>query len=198
MNDSLPGDGWIKLAPGEWVAFHEDTPLSPTVEQLQHWMHKLRGSVLSQSFGIENELVLLSLASEFGTNDYSKTSQTYFEREQSWREEHNLARKIERIGPIIRQKGPREFADRLMGKLAEYRELRHLMAHYPGWIEPANDPDRRRTISLKLFIADRRHVWEIDEAQARAWDKVLAFVRTSVENVRREIIGAPLLADSAD
>ena len=51
----------------------------------------------------------------------------------------------------------------------------------------------QRTVSLKLFIADRHHAWEIDAAQATEWNDLIMFVRVSVENVRREIIGAPLL-----
>jgi hypothetical protein len=49
------------------------------------------------------------------------------------------------------------------------------------------------TIALKLFIADRRHVWEIDREQATRWGELMSFVRLSVENVRRERSGAPLL-----
>ncbi len=187
--DWLPGDGWIKLAPGETYSWDKDNPLEPSLEQLRHWMRQLRGSVLSESFVIENELVMLALADEFGSNDHGTASPTYFEREQDWREDHSLERKIERAKPIIRARRSKEFSDGLIQKLAEYRALRHLLAHYPCWFEPVNDG--HLTVKLKPFISDRAHIWEIDEAQARTWAKLLMSVRTSVENIRREIVGAP-------
>jgi len=58
-----------------------------------------------------------------------------------------------------------------------------------------NDTELKQTKGLKLYIADRQHVWEIDEAQAAEWNKLLLFVRVSVENVRREIVGAPPLSE---
>jgi ATP-dependent exoDNAse (exonuclease V) beta subunit len=73
--------------------------------------------------------------------------------------------------------------------------LRNLLAHYRCWLEPVNDLELRQTLALKLFIADRSHVWEIDHAQAAEWDELMKFVRVSVENVRREIVGAPPLSD---
>ena len=153
---------------------------------------------MSLSFGIENELILLALADEFGSNDHGTVGSDYFLREQEWRENHSLERKIDRVKPIIRKLRPKEAADEIIQKLAEYRHLRNLLAHYPCWLEPVNKEgvtklEDQRTIALKLFIADRQHVWEIDPPQAIEWNTLIHFVRVSVENVRREIVGAPLL-----
>ena len=201
--ESLPGDGWIRLAPGATFAWHNDTQMSPTVADLQKGMNDIRGGVLSASFGIENELILLALAEEFGTNDRGKIGSEYFQREQGWREDHSLERKIDRVKPIIRKLRTKEVSDQIIQKLAEYRTLRNLLAHYPCWIEPVNregvqNAEDQRTIALKLFIADRQHAWEIDKAQVEEWSTLLRFARVSVENVRREMVGAPLLdADGA-
>src|ERR1019366_193498 len=74
----------------------------------------------------------------------------------------------------------------------------NLLAHYPCWLEPVNregvaELQQQRTIALKLFIADRNYVWEVDTPQETEWNELIHFVRVSVENVRREIVGAPLL-----
>jgi hypothetical protein len=191
--ESLPGDGWIKLAPGESFGMHIDQPMKPSYGELLMWMRDIRGGVLSASFGIENELVLMALADEFGSNDHGSVDSEYFEREQSYREENNLQRKITRAKPIIRRLREQPVADEIIRKLADYRELRNLLAHYPSWFEPVNEPGKTFSVDLKLFMADRNHVWEIDSAQAMEWDHLLRFVRISVENVRREIVGAPPL-----
>lgn len=196
--ESLPGDGWIRLVPGATLALHEDTPIKPNLFELKKWMNDIRGGVLSVSFGIENELILLALANEFGSNDHGTVDSEYFQREQEWRESHSLERKIERVKPVIRRHLLPKIADDLIDKLAEYRHLRNLLAHYPCWLEPVNlegvtELQDRRTISLKLYIADRYHAWEIDTSQATEWNDLLHFVRVSIENLRREIVGAPLL-----
>jgi hypothetical protein len=193
MTESLPGDGWVRLAPGEFFEFHVDRPLNPSVGELQQWMRQIRGSVLSTSFGIENELILLALANMFGTNDHGSVKREYYEQEQAWRTEQGLEAKIDRIKPIIRSRRDKEIADTIIHKLAEYRELRNLLAHYPSWIDPVNDHEAKLTVGLRLFIADRIHQWEVDGPQATHWAEILSFVRISVENVRREIVGAPPL-----
>jgi hypothetical protein len=198
--DSVPGDGLIRHAPGMKFTLREDTPISPTIGELHKWMNDIRGAVLSASFGIENELVLLALADEFGTNDHGSVGIEYFEREQGWREEHSLGRKIDRVKSIIRKCRTKEAADEIIQKLVEYRDLRNLLAHYPCWLEPVNRDgvtkiEEEGTISLILFIADRQHVWEIDREQAATWRELIRFVRISVENLRREKLGAPILND---
>jgi hypothetical protein len=186
------------LMPGVIVTFHEDTPISPSLVELQKWMNDFRGAVLSLSFGIENELVILALANEFGSNDHGSVGSDYFAREQQWRSDHSLQRKIDRVKPIIRGRRTKEEADLMIQKLAEYRDLRNLLAHYPCWLEPVNregvtERKQHRTIALKLFIADANYAWEIDTAQVTEWNNLILFVRVSVENVRREMLGAPLL-----
>jgi hypothetical protein len=190
---SVAGDGQICLAPGQFWEFHVDRPIKPSYGELIEWMRQMRGGVLSTSFSIENELILLALAHKFGTNDHGKAGSEYFAQEQEWREEHSLDRKIERVKPIIRERRDKTAADEIVQKLSQYRELRNLFAHYPYWLEPVNDEATKQTVGLKVFIADRTHRWEVDVAQATEWDSLLSFVRISVENVRREMVGAPLL-----
>jgi hypothetical protein len=190
---SIPGDGQIVLRPGVFVEFHVDRPIKPSYAELVEWMRQMRGGVLSTSFGIENELILLALAHKFGSNNHGKADSEYFCQEQEWREERGLDRKIERVKPIVREKRSKADADEIIQKVSQYRELRNLFAHYPYWIEPVNDVEAKQTVGLKVFIADRTHVWEVDVAQATEWDAVFRFARISIENVRREIIGAPLL-----
>jgi hypothetical protein len=196
--ESIPIDGGIRLIPGAYAAFDVDTPFSPSYGELVKWMTDIRGGVLVASFGIENELILMPLADEFGSNDKGAVGSDYFLREQEWREQHSLKRKIDRVKPIIRKRGSPEQADRIIQKLAEYRELRNLLAHYPCWLEPVNqegitEPEKWRTIGLKLYIADRNYVWEVDAQQAKKWNDLLLFVRVAVENIRREMLGAPLM-----
>jgi hypothetical protein len=196
--ESLPGDGWIRLAPGATVAFHVDTPINPSLFELKKWMNNIRGGVLSSSFGIENELILLALAEEFGSNDHGTAGSDYFVREQQWRADPSLKRKIDRVKSIIRARRTCDDADVIIHKLSEYRELRNLLAHYPCWLEPLNregvtELEQQRTIALKLYIADQNYVWEVNTPQATEWNDLLLFVRMSVENVRRELVGAPLL-----
>jgi hypothetical protein len=196
--ESIGVDGSIRLTPGAVVAFHVDTPFRPTFDELRIWMTGIRGQVLSASFGIENELILLALAEEFGSNDHGKAGSDYFNREQQLREEHSLKRKIARVKPVIRKRKSVQEAEAIIQRLAEYRELRNLLAHYPSWLEPVNmvpgpELKRWRTVGLKLYIADRHYVWEVDTEQAREWNDLILFVRVSIENIRREMLGAPLM-----
>ena len=93
-------DVGIRLPPGAWVIFHVDTPFEPNLDQLQAWMIRTRGAVLSNIFGIENDLIHLQLAEEFGTIDHSVAPVSYFDREQTLREDHSLERKISAVKPI--------------------------------------------------------------------------------------------------
>ena len=188
----------MRLAPGEFFSLDNKAPFTPSLPELRHWMVQIRGGVLSTSFGIENELILLALADEFGSNDHGTAGSEYFLREQAWREDHSLERKIDRAKLIIRQRRSKETADLIIQTLADYRELRNLLAHYPCWLEPVNDKERQLTVGLKLYIADRSHLWRIDTAQASEWDQLLKFARFSVENLRREMVGAaPLNEDGS-
>ncbi len=63
-------DAGIRLGPGAWASFHVDTPISPNWHDLSGWMRQVRGSILSEAFGLENDLILLELADEFGTVDH--------------------------------------------------------------------------------------------------------------------------------
>lgn len=183
----------MKLAPGEFFEWDKNRPLNPSIDDLRKWMAWFRGIVLSSSFGIENELILLALADKFGTNDHGAATQAYFELEQQWREEHGLDKKINRAKPIIRKRLLKAEADEIIRQLADYRHLRNLLAHYPCWLEPVNDTELGQTKALKLYIADRRHIWEVDAEQATEWNTLLHSVRVAIENIRREVVGAPAL-----
>ena len=196
--ESLPGDGWIKIAPGESFGWHKDQPTKPNLFELRHWMTQIRGGVLAQSFEIENQLILMTLADEFGTNDHGSVSPEYVQREQEYREEHSLGSKIRRAKPIIRARREKEEADKIIQKLIEFRDLRNLLAHYPCWLEPVNEAGNEISVGLKLYICDRSHVWEVDPEQAREWQELLFFVRVSVDSIAREIVGAlPLNPDGS-
>jgi hypothetical protein len=95
---------------------------------------------------------------------------------------------------------PAAEADRLIQDLAEYRRLRHLMAHRPCWLEGVWDPEagapsdmpRGRTVGFSLSIADKEFVWEIDHDQHLEWGKLLDRCKAGVEGVRaRYLLQAP-------
>src|SRR5262249_21786001 len=120
---SLAGDGWVRLGPGDFYECHRERPVAPTVAELHHRMMQMRGRILSTSFGIENELILLALADEFGSNDHGMAGSDYFQREHAWREDHRLERKIERVKPIIRQRRSKEIADLIIQRLMDIGSL---------------------------------------------------------------------------
>jgi hypothetical protein len=184
----VPMDGWVLLSPGMWVSVNLDPPPSPHVPELQVWMRNLRGYVLSEVFGLENELILLELAAEFGVTD--PTLPGRFAKDQELREEHSLERKIARAKVIIRQRRDGIAADRLIQQLGECREVRNLMAHYPCWMEPVNDEQRRITVSFKLYIGDRTHIWNLEEGDVKHWVATYVEVRRELIRLRHEVIGA--------
>ena len=81
-------------------------------------MNDIRGAVLSASLGIENELVLLVLADQFGTNDSGRVRDEYFGRQQGLREDHSLGRKIHRVKSIIRKCRTMGVADEILQRNA--------------------------------------------------------------------------------
>ena len=170
-------DGGIRLPPGMWVTFHVDTPFEPNLDQLQAWMIRTRGAVLSDIFGIENDLIHLQLAEKFGTIDHSVAPAEYFDREQTLREDHSLHRKISGAKPIARKLLAGSEADKFVQDLASCREIRNLMAHYPSWLEPINDDLRQGTVGLRLFIGDRNHIWELEEKDVTAWGALFLQIR---------------------
>jgi hypothetical protein len=188
----LPGDGWIELEPGEWVVFTDDAPISPSSIDLNAWMQRIRGGILAEAFSFENNLIQLDLTIKFPPHECENPTDDYLEEEQKLREEHSLKRKIERAKPIVRAHWEPVRAERLVQKLADCRIIRNLMAHYPSWLTPVNDEARRITVSLKLCIADRYHVWEIDEAQVREWSQLLLESQQELIALRMLILGKPV------
>jgi hypothetical protein len=83
--------------------------------------------------------------------------------------------------------------------LANCREARNLMAHYPCWIEPVNDEQKDRTVALKLLIGDRHHVWDLNADQAKDWVNLFLEVRRELIRLRHELVGAdpPVFEDNS-
>jgi hypothetical protein len=184
-------DGSIKLEPGQWVCFHVDTQITPSHHQLSDWMRRIRGNFLADTFGVENDLIMLELADQFGTADAAVGGEPYRQREEQLRAEHSFSAKLERVKTIVRKRRAQSLADRLIQLLADWREVRNLLAHYPCWQEPMNDDAKQRTIALKLFIGDQAHIWEITEEQVAAWLQPLLEIRRELIRLRHEAIGAP-------
>jgi hypothetical protein len=185
-------DGGLVLEPGNWISFHEDTPIRPGLAELAGWMFQLRGRILSEVFGLENDLIFLELANQFGTLDPAQVP-TFFDEDQRLREGHSLQRKIERAMPIIRRLRDAASAARLIQSLGDCREARNLMAHYACWLEPVNDKEKQRTVGFRLFIGDRSHVWELDEADARHWASLFLETRRELVRLQCELTGKPAL-----
>lgn len=154
-------------------------------------MLQLRGGILSNVFGLENELIHVELAAKYGHGGGQDAPAGYFDADQALREEHSLNKKIDRVKPIIRKNRKQDAGDRLIQGLAECREVRNLMAHYACWMEPINDDERQLTVGLKLFIGDRHHIWELGEDDARHWGELFLEVRRELIRLRLELIGAP-------
>jgi hypothetical protein len=154
-------------------------------------MGHLRGRILSNVFGLENDLIHTKLAAEYGHGGGQDAPAEYFDADQALREEHSLNKKIERVKVIIREHREQDAGDRLIQGLAECREVRNLMAHYACWIEPVNDYERNLTVGLKLLIGDRHHIWELSDDDVRHWDELFLEVRRELIRLRLELIGAP-------
>ena len=187
--DPVPHDGQVRLRPGSWVSFHNDTETKPNIGELQEQMRLLRGFVLADAFAVENSLILVELAAEFGTDGASSDVPASVEKEISLRSEHSFGSKIERVKPIIRAQLAKPTADRLVQNLANCRELRNLVAHYPCWMEAINDEERQRTVSLELFIGDRKHIWKIDREEADAWAKEFLAAKRGLTETHFAILG---------
>ena len=189
--EALPGDGNVRLAPGSWLAFHTDTPFAPTLEQLLRWMLVVRGAVLSDVFGLENELILAQLAEKFGTTDQGKVGANFFEHDQRFRARYSLDGKIKAVKPVIRRFFGKVEADLLIQDLAYIRTVRNLMAHQPCWLEPVNDSSRQRTVGLKLFIGDSAHVWELEDKDVQEWRALVIDSRRQLNRLRHRLTGDP-------
>jgi hypothetical protein len=164
--------------------------------QQQELMLRTRGWVLGFGFGIEEALVTLALAHEFGTLEPAEAGEEFKVRAKALHRDSNLQRKIESAGVIIRGSISAAEADRLIQDLAEYRRLRHLMAHRPCWLEGVWDPDagtapdmhKGRTVGFRLFIADEDFVWEIDHDQRLEWGRLVDRCKAGVEAVRSRFL----------
>jgi hypothetical protein len=45
MTESLPGDGMVRLSPGDFFEWRVDRPLEPGVGELQEWMRQIGGGL---------------------------------------------------------------------------------------------------------------------------------------------------------
>ena len=207
--EMMPMDGWVRLAPGESVAWDiDDPPPVPSIEQCRQQMRHVRGMVLATGFSIENNAILVQLADAFGTTDRKMGGQAFAERDDNLRADNTgVERRLEDAKPIIRRVLPQLEADRLIQDLAEYRRLRHLCAHRPSWLESIWDADagvregvpKGRSVGFKLFIADTTYIWEIDTVQLQEWADLLNRCTASTDRVLRTILqidemGQPLPA----
>lgn len=196
--DPIGLDGWIRLRPGETLTLAVDFVPQPSIPQQQELMRRTRGWVLGFGFDIEEALVTLALAHEFGTLDPTTAGERFKVQAKALRLNPSLQRKIKSAHPIIRKSIPAAEAERLILDLAEYRRLRHLMAHRPCWLEGVWAPQagapsepRGRTVGFRLFIADKRFVWEIDHDQQLEWGKLLDRCKAGVEGVRARYLPLP-------
>jgi hypothetical protein len=176
-----------------------DTTTVPSIDQQQENIRRVRGWVLGHGFAVEDALVTAALAHEFGTLDSDASGEPFTNRSEALRFGTELARKIDIARDVIRKTLPQAEADRLIQDLAEYRRLRHLLAHRPCWLEGIFDPEagtyadmpKGRTVGFRLHIADSDFVWEIDEAQCKEWGELLDRCRMGVEAVRAKHLPAP-------
>ena len=182
-------DGEVRVEPMQWISLWSDLPANPSVADLTGWMRAYRGKVLSKTFELESDLIFLALDAEFFGSTDPEVAYRRSEREMSYREEHSFDRKIDRAKPIAREKYTKERADRLIQDLSNCRIVRNLMAHYPCWLEPINDDENRRTTGFKLFIADRKHVWHIEQRDVEEWDRLFLESRREIIRLRFAIYG---------
>ena len=75
-------DGGVRLAPGASFSWRDDAPLSPNPVQLQAWMLRLRGGILSNVFGLENDLIHVELAAKYGHGGGQDAPAGYFDADQ--------------------------------------------------------------------------------------------------------------------
>lgn len=184
-------DGGVLIKPQEWISLWDDLPADPSISVLTGWMTACRGRVLTKIFELENDLIYLAIDAEFlgAINPIALASKA--DRELSYREDHSLERKIERAKPIAREHLTKDRADHLIQDLASCRILRNLMAHYPCWLEPINDEEAHRTTGFKLFIADRDHVWNIEQRDVDEWDRLFLDTRRAITCLRFLLHGRP-------
>jgi len=191
-----PYDGWVSLRPGETMSLAVDTQPNPSMQEQQNLIKHMRGAVLGHGFDIENTLIQVQLAATFGTLDSGIGGQVFQEAEEKLRRDPSLERKIDNAKPVIRSNIEAKEANKLIQDLAEYRRLRHLMAHRPCWLEGDWDPDagniagfpKGRTTGFRLYIADESFVWLVDEAQAQEWGELLFRCMKGLEKVRDTVL----------
>lgn len=154
---------------------------------------------MGAGFEIEEAMVTTIATAEFGSLDAAVAGEGLRDRLTALRDETKLARKIETVKPILRASLDPAAADRLAQDLADYRRLRHLMAHRPSWLEGVWDPDagelpdvpKGRTTSFRLFIADDDFVWEIDQTQGDEWSQLLGRCASGLDAARTALAPAP-------
>jgi hypothetical protein len=178
------------VRPGNWFSFFNDEEFLPGLVELQAWMRQIRGTFLSESFGLENDLILLTLANEFGDVSASGPTPQHVGRDLELRD-LELSKKIRLIFPVVRRLRLQADSDRLIQKLGDCRELRNVMAHFPCWTEPVNDEAKNRTVGLKLFIGDKHHVWKVEESDVTEWTGLFLDVRRQLILLRHDLLGLP-------
>jgi len=195
--ETMAMDGWIKLGPGETCCLAKDAPVRPSTEQLRSRMHSVRGMVLAAGFTLENNMVLVQLADEFGTTDRKLGGAAFAEKEDYLRAEaRGVERRLEGVKAIIRRVLGVKEGNAVAQDIAEYRRLRHLCAHRPCWLEGIWDSDagtdegipKGRTVGFRLFIADASYIWEVDDEQIAEWAALLNRTAAVGDQVLRSIL----------
>src|SRR6266851_2268803 len=110
--DPIGLDGWIRLRPGETLTLEVDFVPQPSIPQQQELMRRTRGWVLGFGFDIEEALVTLALAHEFGTLDPATAGERFKVQAKALRLNPSLQRKIKSAHPIIRKSIPAAEAER--------------------------------------------------------------------------------------
>ncbi|WP_431282217.1 hypothetical protein ACQW02_22870 [Humitalea sp. 24SJ18S-53] len=171
----IPTEAGVRLRPKAWIAFNTAHPPLRDPRQIALQMRAIRGQILGASFAVEHALIVLEMAEIYRDKvDQGATLEGYSDLDQQRRCENSLERKIDRAKVIIRKHLPIDRADPMVQRMAGFREVRNLMAHYASWLEPINDEVRGLTTDFVLYIGDQSHVWTIDDEQIRQW--IVSFV----------------------
>ena len=102
--ETMAMDGWIKPGPGEACCLAIDTPTRPSVQELRVKMQGVRRMVLAAGFTVENNLVLVQQADEFGTTDRKQGGSVFAEKEDYLRAETTgVGRRLEGAKAIVRR-----------------------------------------------------------------------------------------------
>jgi hypothetical protein len=190
--DIAPVDGGVLLHPQQWVTLISDHPPARDPNLLAQTIKHIRGAILGSCVTVEHALITLEMADIYGPEvDRGKELDGFADLNRTRRAENSLNRKIDRAKAIYRKHLLKELADPIIQRMADYRELRNLMGHYPSWLEPINDDVRKLTLDFVPMIDDPTHVWTIDQTQTLEWDRLIVEVIRDATRLTFKLKGAP-------